>query len=283
MKEREEYVPEPTQPLDWSDKKGALNFEQVSFSYNGGTTGGRKALQAINFSVPAGANVAIIGNPGSGKSTLIKLLMRLYDPTEGAIYIDGYNIKEIPIAALRDSIGVIEQEVFLFSKTIRENISYGKPEATQKKIEQAAQLAQAHEFIMAFDKGYDTVVGERGVTLSGGQKQRIAIARALLVNPTVLVLDDASSAIDAETERKIQTAIANVLKDRTTFIITHRLATIKNADLILVLRNGQLMDKGSHEELILRNLDYRRLFERFSTLPPMKAAPIGGGEDRVSN
>ncbi|GAH53742.1 unnamed protein product, partial [marine sediment metagenome] len=162
---------------------------------------------------------------------------------------------------LREHIGVIEQEIFLFSKTIKDNIAYGKPDASQKAIEKVAILAQAHDFILGFENGYDTVVGERGVTLSGGQKQRIAIARALLVDPSILILDDASSAIDAETERKIQTAIANVLKNRTTFIITHRLATIKNADVIIVLRNGHLIDFDIHDDLIQTNVDYRRLFE----------------------
>lgn len=273
MKEREEYVPSPTRPIPWTDQEGAVRFEDVSFSYNGESSR-RKALQNISFEVPPGETVAIIGNPGSGKSTLIKLLMRLYDPTEGAIYVDGINIREMKIDDLRDNIGAIEQDVFLFSKTIRENIAYGKPDATQEEIEQVAKLAQAHNFITEFEEGYETVVGERGVTLSGGQKQRVAIARALLVDPAILILDDASSAIDAETEREIQTAIANVLRDRTTFIITHRLATIKNADLIIVLRDGLLMDCGTHSELIQRNIDYRRLFERFSKLPPMKKAEV---------
>ncbi len=269
MKEREEYVPEPVFPQEWQNRFGDIKFENVSFSYTDKSSR-NNALNNINFNVAGGATVAIIGNPGSGKTTLIKLLMRLYDPTSGTIYVDDINIRDINIANLRDNIGVIEQEVFLFSKTIRDNIAYGNPHATQEEIEHAATMAQAHEFIMAFENKYDTIVGERGVTLSGGQKQRVAIARALLVNPAILILDDASSAIDAETERKIQTAIANVLKDRTTFIITHRLATIKNADIIIVLRNGSLMDNGTHSELILRNIDYRRLFERFSELPPME-------------
>ncbi|NHJ40103.1 MAG: ABC transporter ATP-binding protein [Asgard group archaeon] len=277
MKERQEYVPEPIQPILWTEKKGSVKFDHVSFSYNGNSSR-RQALKDINFEVAKGMNVAIIGNPGSGKSTLIKLLMRLYDTTKGAIYIDGINIKNMNLDNLRDNMGVIEQEVFLFSKTIKENIAYGEPNATQEEIEKVAKLAQAHDFIMEFENGYDTIVGERGHTLSGGQKQRVAIARALLVDPTILILDDASSAIDAETERKIQTAIANVLKNRTTFIITHRLATIKNADIIIVLRNGILMDCGSHNELLLRNLDYRRLFERFSDLPPMKTS---GGTEHV--
>ena len=269
MKERKEYVPDPDKPNLWKGDQGPIRFENVSFSYNGKSTR-KDALKKINLDVPGGSTVAIIGNPGSGKSTLMKLLMRLYDPTEGAIYINGSNIKDYGLSNLRQHIGVIEQEVFLFSKTIKENIAFGKPDATQEEIEHFAKLAEAYDFIMGFENGFDTVVGERGVTLSGGQKQRIAIARALLINPSVLILDDASSAIDAETERKIQTAIANVLKNRTTFIITHRLATIKNADLIMVLRNGSLIDSGKHDELILRNIDYRRLFERFSELPPMQ-------------
>ncbi|MHA1124388.1 MAG: ABC transporter ATP-binding protein [Candidatus Heimdallarchaeota archaeon] len=273
MMERKEYVPNPEEPIEWSEKDGSIKFDNVSFTYNGNCNR-RKALQDITFNVPGGANVAIIGNPGSGKSTLIKLLMRLYDPTGGNITIDGINIRDMNLANLRDNIGVIEQEIFLFSKTIKDNIAYGKPMASEEEIVNAAKLAQAHEFILNFESGYDTVVGERGVTLSGGQKQRIAFARALLVDPTILVLDDASSAIDAETERKIQTAIANVLKNRTTFIITHRLATIKNADIIIVLRNGSLIDSGTHAELILRNIDYRNLFEKFSELPPLKAEEV---------
>ncbi|MEA2071274.1 MAG: ABC transporter ATP-binding protein [Asgard group archaeon] len=269
MKEREEYVPNPEVPIEWTLQEGKVIFEEVTFSYNGDSSR-RKALDNISFEVPAGSTAAIIGNPGSGKSTLMKLLMRLYDPSEGAIYIDDINIKEMKISNLRDNIGVIEQEVFLYSKTILENIRYGKPKASREEVIEAAKLAQAHDFIMEFEEEYETVVGERGVTLSGGQKQRVAIARALLVDPTILVLDDASSAIDAETERQIQTAIANVLKERTTFIITHRLATIKNADLIIVLRDGKLIDVGNHSELLLRNIDYRRLFERFSKFPPMQ-------------
>ncbi len=269
MKERQEYVPETSSPKDWLGDQGKISFENVSFSYNGKSSR-KKALDKINLTIPGGSTVAIIGNPGSGKSTLIKLLMRLYDPTKGGIFINGINIKDMCLSNLRDHIGVIEQDVFLFSKSIKENIAYGKPDATQKKIEEVARLAQSHDFIMSFEEGYNTVVGERGVTLSGGQKQRIAIARALLIDPSILIFDDASSAIDAETERKIQTAIANVLKNRTTFIITHRLATIKNADLIIVMRNGKLMDCGMHDELIIRNIDYRRLFERFSELPPMR-------------
>ncbi|MHA2308413.1 MAG: ABC transporter ATP-binding protein [Candidatus Heimdallarchaeaceae archaeon] len=269
MKERKEFVPEPSIPVHWSGDQGLINFEKVSFSYNGESSR-KKALDNIDLQIPGESTVAIIGNPGSGKSTLMRLLMRLYDPTKGTISIDGINIRDMCLSNLREHIGVIEQEVFLFSKTIRDNIAYGKADATIEEIKEVAKLAHAHEFISGFENGYETIVGERGVTLSGGQKQRIAIARALLVDPSILILDDASSAIDAETERKIQTAIANVLKNRTTFIITHRLATIKNADIIMVMRNGKLLDSGKHKDLILRNIDYRNLFERFSELPPMK-------------
>ena len=270
MMEMKIKLEESSTPKDCQSCQGEIRFEGVSFSYNGKSSR-NNALNKINLEVPGGSTVAIIGNPGSGKSTLIKLLMRLYDPTNGNIFIDDVNIRDMRISHLRGHIGVIEQEVFLFSKSIRDNIAYGKPDATEEEILQVSKLAQAHEFIMSFDKGYSTTVGERGITLSGGQKQRIAIARALLVDPSILILDDASSAIDAETERKIQTAIANVLKNRTTFIITHRLATIKNADVIIVLKDGHLRDSGAHEDLILRNIDYRRLFERFSELPPMIA------------
>lgn len=271
MKEAKEYVVEPEKPIKWKGKPATVYFDNVSFSYNGGNNS-REVLHNVTFEVKGGTTVAIIGHPGSGKTTLIKLLLRLYDPTEGAIYIDDINIKDMSLENLRRNIGVIEQDVFLFSKTIKENIAYGKPEATMEEIIEVAKLAQAHDFIMEFPEGYDTVVGERGVMLSGGQKQRIAIARALLVNPSILILDDASSAIDAETERKIQTAIANVLKNRTVFIITHRLATIKNAHQILVLRSGRVSDYGTHEELLSRNEDYRNLFARFSELPPLKVS-----------
>ncbi|MHA1827329.1 MAG: ABC transporter ATP-binding protein [Candidatus Heimdallarchaeaceae archaeon] len=269
MKTRQEYVPEAINSIEWLEPKGEIVFENVSFSYNGNNTN-EKTLDRIDLHVPAGSTIAIIGSPGSGKSTLIKLIMRFYDPTEGRITIDGIDLREMSLSSLRKNIGAIEQDIFLFSKTIRKNIAYGKPQASQEEIEHAAKLAQAHDFIMSFEEGYDTIVGERGVKLSGGQKQRIAIARALLGNPKILIFDDASSAIDAETEREIQIAIANVLKERTTFIITHRLATIKNADQIIILKKGKLVAHGTHIELIQSSIDYRRLFERFSELPPLK-------------
>ncbi len=266
MIQREEYVPEAENPIYWPGKPGGIRFDNVNFSYNGK----REAIKDFSLEIPDGSTVALVGSPGSGKSTLIKLLLRLYDPTNGKITVDGICIKEMSLDNLRSNLGMIEQEVFLFSTTIRENIAFGRPNATDEEIEQVAKLAQAHEFIISFKDDYNTIVGERGVMLSGGQKQRIAIARALLVNPTILILDDASSAIDSETEHKIQLAIANLLKERTTFIITHRLATIKNADIIVIMRDGKLVATGKHDRLIRTVEDYRLLFQRFSELPPLE-------------
>ncbi|MHA1911637.1 MAG: ABC transporter ATP-binding protein [Candidatus Kariarchaeaceae archaeon] len=270
MIEREEYVPKAENPIFWPGKKGSISFDKVNFSYNAK----REAIKDFTLEIPDGSTVALVGPPGSGKSTLIKLLLRLYDPTSGKITIDGICIKEMSLDNLRSNLGMIEQEIFLFSTTIRDNIAFGRPDASDDEIEQVAKLAQAHEFIVSFKDGYSTIVGERGVMLSGGQKQRIAIARALLVDPRILILDDASSAIDSETEHKIQLAIANLLKQRTTFIITHRLATIKNADIIVIMRDGKLVATGKHEKLIRTVEDYRLLFQRFSKLPPMEK--LGG-------
>ena len=239
---------------------GDVRFEQVGFSYGGAY--GKKVLDDVSFSVPAGATVAVVGQTGSGKSTLTKLLNRTYDPTVGGVSVDGVDVRAWNLESLRPQISVIEQDIFLFSRSIADNIAFGLGEATREAVIEAATAAQAHGFITALPEGYDTVIGENGVTLSGGQRQRLAIARALLTDPRILVLDDATSAIDSATEDAIQRAIAAVLAGRTTFLITHRLSQIRRADAIVVLDRGRLVDHGSHAELLGRCGLYQRIFAR---------------------
>ena len=239
--------------------QGDLVFDQVSFGY-------RNAMVLTNISlhIAPGETVAIVGQTGSGKSTLTKLVNRIYDVNQGRILIDGVDVRDWNMDTLRSQISTIEQDVFLFSRTIRENIGFGLgAKATDQAIQQAAQDAQAHDFIMGFKDGYDTIIGERGVTLSGGQRQRLAIARALLTDPRILILDDSTSAIDSATEDKIQRAINRVLDGRTTFLITHRLSQIRRADKILMLDQGEMIDMGSHRELLARSELYSRIFARY--------------------
>jgi ATP-binding cassette subfamily B protein len=201
-----------------------------------------------------------VGQTGSGKTTLTRLVNRIFDPDDGAVLVDGADVRTWNLESLRSQIAAIEQDVFLFSQSIRENIAFGRPGVPQARIEEAARQAQAHEFITGFPQGYDTVVGERGVMLSGGQKQRIAIARAFLSDPRILILDDSTSAIDSRTEDEIQKAMLAISRARTTFIITHRLSLIRRAGRILVMRRGRLVDVGRHGELLQRSADYRRIF-----------------------
>ncbi len=250
--------------------RGEIAFENVSFAY-----GRVHALRNITFSIRQGQTVAIVGQTGSGKSTLTQLINRTYDVTGGRVLIDGVDVRDWDLDALRSQIGKIEQDVFLFSRSIAENIAFGVPDATQEQIEEAARMAQAHDFIMSFKDGYRTLVGERGVTLSGGQRQRIAIARAFLSNPRILILDDSTSAIDSATEDEIQRAIRQVQQGRTTLLITHRLSQIRWADMILVLDGGELVACGAHEELLRRSPHYRRIFARYDVaLPPLEPVPI---------
>jgi ATP-binding cassette subfamily B protein len=204
-----------------------------------------------------------VGQTGSGKTTLTRLINRIFDTTSGTVRVDGRDVRTWNLEALRSQISTIEQDVFLFSRTLRENIAFGCADADDEQIERAAREAQADEFIRSFPKGYDTVIGERGVTLSGGQKQRIAIARAFLTDPRILILDDSTSAIDSATEDQIQQAMRRISSERTTFIITHRLSQIRWADRILVLDKGRLIDQGTHEELLKRSPEYRRIFSRY--------------------
>jgi ATP-binding cassette subfamily B protein len=235
--------------------QGRVEFRGVSFGYDGLPT-----LAEVSFAVEPGETVAIVGQTGSGKTTLTRLVNRIFDPDDGAVLVDRVDARAWNLESLRSQIAAIEQDVFLFSQTIRENIAFGRPGVSQAEIEEAARQAQAHEFISSFAEGYETVVGERGVTLSGGQKQRIAIARAFLADPRILILDDSTSAIDSRTEDEIQKAMLAISRARTTFIITHRLSLIRRADRILVLRRGRLADQGEHGELLARSEDYRRIF-----------------------
>lgn len=248
----------------YADKmRGEVEFRDVSFSYAlSGANGSERdyVLDHISFKVKPGQTVAIVGQTGAGKTSLVKLINRTYDVTRGQVLVDGVDVRDWNLAALRSQISMIEQDIFLFSRSVRENIAFGKPGATPEEVELAAQSAQAADFIQSFDKGYDTVVGERGVTLSGGQRQRIALARAFLTDPRILILDDSTSAIDSATEDKIQHAIANTARGRTTFIITHRLSQIRWADLIIVLRKGKIAAIGTHDELMKTSEAYSRIF-----------------------
>lgn len=241
---------------------GDIRFENVSFAYNG--PDGKRSLENLSFVAQPGQTVAIVGQTGSGKSTLTTLVNRAYDVTEGRILIDGVDVREWNLETLRSQISVIEQDVFLFSRSVSDNIAFGLGrKATPAAIEEAAKAAQAHAFITHFLDGYATVIGEKGVTLSGGQRQRLAIARALLSNPRVLILDDSTSAVDSATEDEIQGAINQVTGGRTTLLITHRLSQIRRADKVLVLHQGRLVDQGSHDDLLARCDLYRRIFARY--------------------
>ena len=238
--------------------RGEVVFEDVSFSYDG-----QPVLKNVSFTAQPGETVAVVGQTGSGKSTLTRLINRIFDASSGRVLVDGVDVRDWSLESLRSQISTIEQDVFLFSRTLAENIAFGCADASQEAIEQAAHEAQAHAFITGFQSGYQTDVGERGVTLSGGQRQRIAIARAFLTNPRILILDDSTSAIDSATEDQIQRAMRRISRQRTTFLITHRLSQIRWADHILVLRQGELVDQGTHEELLQRSPDYQRIFRRY--------------------
>jgi ATP-binding cassette subfamily B protein len=241
------------------EMQGEIVFENVTFSY-----GSTPILKNISFHAQPGQTIAIVGQTGAGKSTLTRLVNRIYDASEGRVLIDGVDVCKWKLDALRSQISTIEQDIFLFSRSVKENIAYGLgPKADPTAIEEAAKDAQAHNFIMGFKEDYETVVGERGVMLSGGQRQRIAIARALLTDPRVLILDDSTSAIDSATEDEIQKAIKRVLQGRTTLLITHRIAQIRWADKVLVLRKGELIDQGTHEELMARCTTYHRIFSHY--------------------
>jgi ATP-binding cassette subfamily B protein len=260
--------------------QGALTFEHVSFAYGdtGGAAGtGKPVLADISFSVRPGQTVAIVGQTGAGKTSLVRLVSRIYDVTAGRVLVDGVDVRDWNLAALRQQISIIEQDLFLFSRSVAENIAFGRPGASQAEIEAAARAAQAHDFILGFKDGYQTVIGERGVTLSGGQRQRLALARAFLTNPRILILDDSTSAIDSATEDEIQQAIFRAAEGRTTLLITHRLSQIRWADRIVVLRLGRVAAIGSHVELMQTSEAYRRIFARHEDPAPAVAAASARG------
>jgi ATP-binding cassette subfamily B protein len=236
---------------------GAITFEDVSFSY----LPGRPVLEHLDLALEAGTTVALIGHTGSGKTTLSSLVPRFYDVDSGRVLVDGVDVRDVKLPSLRRSVGVIAQDPFLFSTTVRDNIAFGLPDLTDEEIERVARLAQAHEFVERLPQGYDTVIGERGITLSGGQRQRIAIARALAVDPRILILDDATASVDATTEARIRAGLREVMSGRTTLIIAHRLSTIALADEIVVLDEGRIACRGTHEELLETSAVYREIYD----------------------
>jgi ATP-binding cassette subfamily B protein len=246
---------------DLKDVRGEIILEDVTFRYE---EDGAKVLEHVNMKVPSGQNVALVGPSGSGKTTLCNLIPRFYDATEGRVLIDGQDVKTLTLKSLRGNIGMVQQDVYLFSGTIFDNIVYGKPGAGIEEVVAAARHAGAHEFIMALPEGYDTYVGERGVKLSGGQKQRLSIARVFLKDPPILLLDEATSALDNESEMLVQSSLEALARGRTTLTIAHRLTTIRNADVIWVLTDKGLEESGSHEELIARKGLYYQLYRLYT-------------------
>jgi ATP-binding cassette subfamily B protein len=253
----ESAVKEKADAVELTDVKGHVRFEDVAFGYDAISP----VLRGVDIDAKPGEIVALLGQTGSGKSTVVNLMPRFYDVTGGRITIDGVDIRDATLSSLRRVFGIVQQDVFLFSATIRENIAYGSPDASHDDVIRVAKLARVHDFIETLPDGYDTWVGERGITLSGGQKQRISIARTLLLDPKILVFDDSTSSVDTQTEYLIQQALAELMKGRTTFVIAQRLRTVRSADQILVLKGGQVVERGKHEELIAQDGLYRQIYD----------------------
>jgi ATP-binding cassette subfamily B protein len=241
------------------DGSGRVTFEHVTLQYEGAS---RPALRDVTLDVAAGTTVALVGATGSGKTTLAQLIPRLYDPTQGRVLVDGADVRDVDLGSLRRELAIVNDDPFLFSASVHENIAYAREDATREEVVEAARRAQAHDFVERLPDGYDTRVGERGLTLSGGQRQRIAIARALLADPRILILDDATSSVDASTEQSIKVALREAMAGRTTFIIAHRLSTIALAEEIVVLEDGELIARGSHDELLEVSDLYREIVEK---------------------
>ena len=236
---------------------GEVRYRGVRFGYDGE----HEVLRGLDLAIPAGTTVALVGPSGGGKTTTCSLLPRFYDPGAGSVEIDGIDVRDVTVETLREAIGIVQQDVYLFGGTVRENIAYGRPDATDAQIVEAARRANIHEFVMGLPEGYDTFVGERGARLSGGQKQRIAIARVFLRNPRILILDEATSALDNESERAIQASLEELSEGRTTLVIAHRLSTIRGADLIAVVEDGRMVEQGTHDELLELGGTYARYYE----------------------
>ena len=252
------------------DFKGKIKFVNVDFSYGDSEEDFPLVLENLNFTIEPEERIALVGPTGCGKTTLVKLILSLYDPEKGKILLDGRDIRELPTDTLRKHIAYVEQDTYLFPRSIKENIRFGNPEASDEKIKEVAKLAQVDDFVKKLPKKYDTIVGERGTKLSGGERQRVSIARALLTDPNVVILDDSVSAIDSKTEEKIGKAIENILRNRTTIIITHRLHKIRAADKIIILKEGRIKAIGNHDTLIKESPDYRRIFQKQLELPQLK-------------
>ena len=249
---------EITNPIEINDFNSSIEFQDVSFTYE---SGNKPAIQNINLKINKGSYIALIGESGAGKSTTIDLIMRFYDPNDGNILLDGVNLKDISKQSLREQIGIVPQDIILFNDTVKNNISYGFQDVNINDIKNAARAANALEFIEQMPDGFDTIIGEKGSRLSGGQKQRLSIARAIFKNPKILIMDEATSSLDSESEKKVKDAIDNLVKDRTVIVIAHRLSTIINADKILVFEDGKITDSGDHEGLIKNSNTYKKLYE----------------------
>lgn len=269
---------EPEDEVEDVNWRGDIVFDQVSFRYGTAENGAsHHALNNLSIAIPSGSRVALIGGPGGGKSTILKLLLRLYDPSEGEIRVGDVNLRRIRTERVRDAVGLVEQDIFLFRMTVRENIAFGRENATDEEIVQAAKRAQAHEFIVKLPEGYDSMVGERGMTLSGGQRQRLAIARALIQDPKILLLDDSVSAVDAETEYLMRMALDEVMTNRTSIAVTQRLRTLIESDMVIIVDKGKLIAAGPHEDLLRTSEHYRRIFERLPGAESvLRAAAVGG-------
>jgi ATP-binding cassette subfamily B protein len=249
-------VPEPTDPKPMPKIQGRIQIDDIGFRY-----GNRAVIRGLSLDIAPGEMIGLVGQSGSGKSTMVNLICRFYDVSEGAIRLDGTDIRDLRVSDYRQHIGLVLQEPFLFFGTIADNIAYGKPQATRSEIVAAARAAHAHEFILRLPQGYDSLVGERGQAVSGGERQRISIARALLIDPRILIMDEATSSVDTETEQEIQKALDNLVRGRTTIAIAHRLSTLRRADRLVVMEHGQLVEQGQHQELLDRQGAYWRLYE----------------------